>query len=654
MIEKVKLLLNNRINIYNTFYKKCIEYIDNNIDKFIKTHEMKHNMILEPIRLYIEDNLDDYICFIADLSAFDTAHVEMLKKECIYRDLTKISKKAHDNLLRQLYVIESDNLDNFFESDVLTKYYSNIDNITFFIVEKTNPLIDSIIHNKSLIKNNNSLHLFMGSETLYFLEKQNLDRFINYMRSKDNYVIKSVNMFKQVYYLCKKLMKTPDIYNRIMFFSGMVLHTLGTSYTSDADLIFWDQNMGSDDFNKLKLIFDKYGISDVFIYNNSTMNNYYGYYISNPVKHYHFLGMKISCIDSYLARLYKRAAPSSFVDLVMLDRINDIQIKPCYPVITFENEPINVYTQKYTDMKLKITQKYFKEWHNINYSFDEIKKIIMPCKNYPSDPPFIREIKPIDITHNIELAIYQISRELINEYLISINNETSNLLIIDDATEYPGFYFKNRTDLNILVIEPIESKISNLFVKMTRKYIEKHKIDDHNRFNILKSDIMESNNMHLMRKFNFLIFRFNIYLYMSQINILINNINKCTTVDTLIIILYIDGKYLENLIKSSDRYEEKDNGVTMFGVYEYDDMIDEVTNTHYKQIVIYLKETIRYGSGRVELLLKTQDILDAFGSDYYLVKDDIIINEKYMIENNMSDQQKRISKIFKYMILKKR
>ena len=381
LIENIINMLNIKNSPNNLFYKECINYITNplKINNFIETHEMTNNYILEPMRLYINSNINKYVCFIADISIFEKPIGNILKKESVYRNLNILSIKARNNLLRQLHVIETDKLDNFFENNVVTRYYSQIDKIVFFIIEKENKNIVNMIDNKNLIqiKKIVSLCLFMGDETLYFLEKQDLDRFINYMKSNNKYVIKSVNMFKKTYSLCKEL--DPDIYDRMIIFSGFVLHTLGTTYTSDADVIFWAQDMKIEDLENVKILFKRNNINDFFIYDRNsskTIDNL----IANPNKHYHFLGIKILCIEKHLTRLYENASPAAFVDLIMLNKINKIHIDPCYPTLSFKNEIFTVYTKQMIEKKLQTTQKYLKEWHNINYSLNELRELIKHIK----------------------------------------------------------------------------------------------------------------------------------------------------------------------------------------------------------------------------------------------------------------------------------
>jgi hypothetical protein len=164
-----------------------------------------------------------------------------------------------------------------------------------------------------------------------------------------------------------------------------------------------------------------------------------------------------------------------------------------------------------------------------------------------------------------------------------------------------------------------------------------------------------SHQMGIDISFKFLMFKFNICFMVNQIKNVIDNINQLCIRDHVILIMYIDGELVEKLIGKSDKFEFLDeNKIPIFGLYLYDDKLyyHDDTNQSIKdkkrQIVIYLRETLRYGYGVVEPLTKTQDILDAFSPNYELMIDDFIRGD------NLDTKQQKILEIFRYMILRKK
>ena len=112
IIEKIKIILNNKNKAYvSQYYINCIEYISNNknIDILKKTRNIENKYILEPLRLFLEEAFYNYEYLIIDKSLLN----EDIRNVCLIRDLSEITEKTRNNLLRQLYVIETNNLDNF-------------------------------------------------------------------------------------------------------------------------------------------------------------------------------------------------------------------------------------------------------------------------------------------------------------------------------------------------------------------------------------------------------------------------------------------------------------------------------------------------------------------------------------------------------------
>lgn len=636
IIKYTKDLLADKYKTFDTrFYKECIEYLDNDshIEQFIESHNIDNKYLLEPLKLYIWSKFDSFNCYLADASILDN---KMIKDNCIYRDLSIINEKTKSNLLRQLYVIETDNLNNFFKDSL--EYYAHIDNIVFVISE-------NMIDNDKIIKltKKSSLNLFMGTEVLYFLEKQDLDRFIGYMKNDNKYVVNAVNMFKTIYELFKLLEKTNErLYCRLIIFSGLILQSLGTSYTKDADIILWAKNMEENNVDKAKEMLNNYKEIDLLIYDNSHFNlEHFGNMLTDPDKHYYFLGIKMTRIFTFLRRTYTRPYPASFVDIIMLDKINNIKIPACFPILaSVSNSKIVIYTKKTIYEYLNKVQILLKEWHNIDYGIDKLKKIIRSCKNYPNDPPFHETIKEDTFTFPIENILDDSIYILINKYF----NVDKNLLVIDDAKEYPKYYPKNNN--MITVIEPAGSDISKLFMQMTKEKNKKN-------YQMFISDFTSDTFITLEHKYSSLLFKYNIHSIINHMDIVHMNINKYCTNDLTIMIIYLDGTYVDMAISKTGKYEILDDNKLKFGIYRFDDYYD-LKNNKYKQVVVYLKDTLRYAYGIVEKVIVQQDIINAFGSDYQIINDDRLINiVPDELLNELSEQQKSITSIFRYMILKK-
>lgn len=673
IIEATKNTIIDKIKTFDTtFYRECVEVLSDpkTIRDLTETRIIKEKHILESIKIHIELNFDDYICFIADRSVLDDqTKGKIIKHNVLMRDLGNLSEKVLHNLLRQFHCLEIDNLDGLLEDNVLDRY-REITHMVMCIGSNTdnrfnmNIVMDGIEFFQ--IKNKASLGLFLGIEVHKFLALQDLDRFVTYTKSTDVRVKKSVDRFKQMYRIHNLLRATNKQYilDRIMLFSGFVLHSLGTSYTEDADIMYSAKDQTKREIEDIKHFFDGYDGIDLFVYDENDSNvDYIDNLMTDPEKHYYFMGIKILCIKSYLRRLYQRASPSSFVDLIMLNKINGIKITPCFPVITVDEKNMIVYTKKTIEKKLHTVQKYFKEWHNIDYPMTEIKGMIKRCQNYPNDPPFYRSFRSDPMTQHIEYLIHRVILNIMNKYFIQ-NNDPKYVLIVDDAKEYPKYYPAKKSNMNVTVIEPDDSKSSPIFIKMSEA--RKHK---NSSYKMIQGDVRRTNEFnkfpHIANKFSYILFKFNIHNMMNQIDNVIQNLNTYSDSKSVIVICYVDGDVVNRLIGAKDRFEILDDDqMTVFGLYKYDDQIylDENTSeqkaTRYNQFVLYLRETLRYGHGVVERILTTQNIMDTFGAEYKMIKDDQMINfddpEIHHIKSNLSDVQCTIAEVFRYMILQRK
>lgn len=544
---------NKKLKLDTNFYKKCEEVLNDSTEN-LDSRLFENRYFVESLRLFMLDNFDKFYFYLADSINFD------LNEKYLIRDLN-FDHSTRYNLLKQLHVLETNNLDTFLldlpDSYNLCKY---------FIISDHDLNLDFKLTNKL------SLNLFLCTN-YEFLKHQNVDRFAQYLQSTDPYVVKSVNMFKDIHTLFNKIRTTDsDTYDRLMLFSGFVLHTLGTTYTSDADTMYLAKDLPKSKIDEINELFDSNEKIECFVYTESDDNiDYISELFTDPDKHYYFLGLKIIGIKNHIKRLYRRASPSSFVDLIMLNKINNIEVQPCIPPITIDENNVTVYDKKQTLTKLLTTQKYFKSWHNLNYSIDELKKLIPRCQNYPNDPPFYRSIKIDPVTIKIDYILHSTVRKLMNKHL-----KKGSLLLIDDAKEYPRF---SKLSTDSLIIEPIDAPLSESFLELEKKN------------NKSRIKLVDYKNLDIDRSFDNVLINYSLSLLDT------NNLEKTLkriNADSILII-HIDNEVVKKILEKANRYELFDsNNKTIVGVYRYDE-----------KIIVYLRETLRFGSGKIETILNT-------------------------------------------------
>lgn len=612
LTSKLLEFMKQRVQKFDTsFYKKCIDVLE----ILLKTNqelpsqsEKKDSDIyfFEPLRLFLVQEFDNYYCYVSDHQISEN-NIKVQRK-------LNLSDNAIKNLLRQFNAIELNNMDA-----LVSDNYPDLDKIIFIISEIE--LNDSKIIR---IRSKDSLGLFLGYEVLRVIEHQDMQRFIGYIENEKGKkdISESNQMFKEMYGMYKSL--DQDQKDRSIFFSGFVLHALGTTYTSDADMIYWAKNDSESDIKKVERIFSKYHKLDYFVHTDERNDiDMTGDILTDPRKHFYFMGMKIVGINIHLQRLYYRASPAAFVDMYMLNKINKFNIKPCFPLMTLRDDPPIIFTKSLIEKKLRTVKKYLREWHGINLPNKKISKIFKKCKNYPNDPPFHKQLSYDANTQYIEINHQTAILLLMGEYF----KRNEDLLIIDNVKEMADYGKKTK----ILFIGPDKERIDELKannknenVMFLNKNISMKWDEKHGRYsNIL---IKHSTNEIFSNKDNF-----------------VNNILSVDDINTVIIIIYLDGVLINEVMKDDDMYQIKDQDQTLlFGIYKYDK----------QNVVIYLKDSQDYYSGRIERIVQLDEIKKIFDQmDYTMVQESTL--HAVTNDDKMNKMQKNISEFFRYVVFRK-
>lgn len=226
--------------------------------------------------------------------------------------------------------------------------------------------------------------IFLGIETLYFLEHQNTTRYRALM--KDPKAAKSNAMFNDFF---KNHNSYPE---NSLIISGSTLHAYGTTYTSDIDMFIINA-----DRPKMPEQVEYYSFQDGQLvhpadisagrveYWTKTWPNTFGAenletVLHDPRFHFTFLGAKFMSIKGTIQRLISRAAPAAYVDLIMLKKMNNIDPGPlCVPSSSLRKGTLKIYDTMSLRRLYQTMSKFFREWHGINMSEHDLSKMIKRC-----------------------------------------------------------------------------------------------------------------------------------------------------------------------------------------------------------------------------------------------------------------------------------
>lgn len=646
----IKSVQNKNEEIETAFYKECINVLENLKNKKIYRIE-ENKYILESVRIHVTANLEKYNIFVGGDEPTSTM---------IFRKLS-ISEKGKNNLLKQINALENNSV-----NDICLSNKFQFDYLYCIISEKKSDLSDKYVKLKN---KRDSLKLLLGIETLSFLEHQDLDRFCNYLKSNDPKIKRSTTMFNDFYHFYKEL--DEDTQYRMMIFSGYVLHSLGTTYTADTDIIYYGEGESVDKIRQIKEMLDKnsdyeYSIiydksviqreesrSYVYLWMSYLWPNIIGVssikeVLVDPEYHLYFFGIKMINVQMTIERLILRASPSSFVDLIMLDEINGYKSEPCFPNVCVRQGKVLVCTDEYIRQKLLTIQKYFKEWHGLDRSLDELSLKIKRCAELPHHI-YKKEPERNEYTTGIGRYHNTVMRHYIGKYL-----RTDKLLDIGAGPLRNLSFYNNIGIKKLIAIEPSAESIA----EGLEKYNEMNPTIHVKMIEGYGDEIWRNNPnynaVEINKPYQSILFKFTIHYMIKNLENVLRNIQDVQNDNTTIIISCLDGNRVEQkLNKYRGKYEVFIGDEPIYGVYNFEEKTDDL-----KKILIYFKGIYGVEQGSIEYLVDVQNLIKKFESIGYKV----ILNKFFTevddpglvkIKNRLNYQQKLVSELHKIIVLRR-
>ena len=378
----------NKISIYDK--EIIMRYIESSI---------KYNMIISPVKL---DNYD------------------------IFYEMTNLSNNQIIGIIFQLEMQKNEIKKYDYYRNIANKFN---DTIYCYYIDKTKHIINNNI--QYIINDYNGIReitqILFNELSLEVLNISRLDRIIN---KKTYNTIFNHLIYKRFLY---SKINTLDQIN-FMLFSCSILFTLGTTVCKDIDLLVYHKN---------KSIAMDYTINNYFIENKFSLIDFHmkGYgewsddgkkqYLDDwflkewpnlygskdmestffdPKFHYYFMGMKVISYKADIMRRVKRNRATAYTDLIMLDYLNGIIVKP----FKLEREYWQNNKQLfYSDIDLEyMIQKILKNiirWHKLLIPANRIYNYIL----WPDDFSLNKD-QLNNIDNNIKKWINHTSSKIIN------------------------------------------------------------------------------------------------------------------------------------------------------------------------------------------------------------------------------------------------
>ena len=631
-ISELVNIVSNRNKTFRTlFHKTCLEHLN----KFESTHkiheipEWNHSIsgryLVEAVKLYMTENYNKYRFYLC----------KVLIPGTIYRKIT-LTDNGKRNLFKQIHIIKSKSIDSVL-SDEYMEYYQKFESDSMIFVASENILSDTEFEVE--LDDIKSVLLFLGIETFDMLNHQNMDGFISYFKSKKRGYSNSVNHYYELFEAQKEF--DNETRERIIIFSGFTLQILGAIYTSDIDIIYYNDSDDNSRKHRIKNMFNRHGIFDYKIIDNDYKNIHNVLNImSDPAEYFYFLGYKVMSVGQVMQRAYMRSAPSSYVDLIRLNMKNGYKIDLCLPNIVMMYDKVTVNDVDGKVLFIKTMQKKLSDWYSMNIESDVLDKMIRTC-NDPNHESMITVGINEPILEQVGKVMFGSNTSIISEYF-----DKSNVIIFGSNKLRDLKIYDSHGTNCITVIET--SKDQTVFVeeKVSRKKTTHDiKIDI---LNISESDVWNKQTHEIIfnsKPYNNMMFDNTVHMYYDNYERLVKNISSVDSRTTVIAITFIDGDKVDKILKNANRYEIKNNKTILFGIYRFNDGTKN-------KIAVYINGANNYDKGLVQVITKSDDLIKLFQSiDYKPVRNSNMLSMSKLTD--LPPQCREICSMFRVIIFRK-
>ena len=573
-----------------------------------------------------------------------------------YRKL-KLNEKQFNNIINQRYGLENNDFKICKKLDSNNKYPIDLYIIIIHNFNTSNHMLK--MKEEDFINIELALVL-LGIESLYFLNHQNLDNYCSdIILNNSAELLNNLKIFKNI------LNKIPWIErDRIIIFSGLIYHFLGTLYTKDIDInILCNTNEQKEKYIEY---FKDSNIDIVFLVKDSVINPIHEwlYYklpqirnidsiyttLINPKYHFYFMGIK--CIDiltNFQSSTNRRANAVSINDTILLKKINNIDFYNIFCIKNFRRRSKDnprIFTDTVIYSMFNNVINIMKKWWNIDINIDYLKSHFHKC-----------DILFKDIDYNYIKYCNKYTKKLLkyNEKFIEsiIYNYIKNKTIYDIGFNRMT-YLKLYCTSSVKYIYGIDTSIYNInyVSKKLEKYNKKNNLINEEKYNLIKE---EKYNLIKEIKYNLINGLFTdkeintkkvdviLLLYsiqnITQFDLFIKNILNISKSGTIIIITYINGQKIYNELIKNNKIEITYKDKLYWGVYPFNDK-------SLTKVLFYMRDIIKYDIGIEENLVYPNMLINLF-------KDFNLIKQISFLESNIFSMLKPFQKeiLFYYELL---
>lgn len=619
------------------FLEKTIEYFEELPDIIYKLTD--NAKLLAGVRIHLL--YKKYHIYLLDYLIEDKCSREL-----------KLSQKAANNLINQFDGIKRNSMIicNKLTTDKLHVYLTISENI----IEHEDELVTEMW-----------LPL-IGIHSLYFLEHQNLDHYCSM-----NVINNTKPILDTLEKVLKKVKSFDNLYrDRFLIFSGLIAHFFGAIYTADIDAIIIGKN--NEDVNKYKSKIEYIDeiastVPDEYDTNNSYKEKFFKYILPqlgnaeniyeiliNPEQHFYFNGFKCLNLFTNLKREISRSHPFSFLDFIMLKKMNNIdKIQDfCLKNIIIRQGQARIINDK-NDIPAfyKIVIKYLKLWYNLDVENSHKKTMNFFNKNVIKCTKKYGTIyRPSDILYKDPLIKKEtiLHRKILQNYIYEYGKKLNSLLDVGSGKLLDSKIYIKMNIKEMYGIEPSKESL-----QIARETVSKLKKQGY-KINFKLFHGFGDQPFPFKKQFDIITFIFTIHYMISNLDKVIENINNSSKTGTKIIITCINGMKLLNELKKNDKYEIRHNNDIMWGVYKYNDSL----NIKLPKVLFFMKDVYGLENGSEEHVVNIEDLITNFSKNNIKLELrktflDEYNQHKYKYDKEIEDFQKKILDVHEILIFNK-
>lgn len=651
---------------------------------------MLKNEIINDVNKYLEiNNLDFYLDIVAKLNYYPEIikeivddpylleairiHIEISNKWKIsYTDkkydnypyrMIQITKNQNINIINQINALNNNSLNNIY--DIKDDMYDNTTTMIRYFVFHNDNIDNYIIQGKEIY---GIINIALGINIFNFLKYQRLDFFHEFINNENIKIKKSISNLSEYYKKNKSI--NFSLKDKIICMSGLIKTILGLTYSNKNELNVILNTENENYLKKISKYFLDYDNKLIIISNDKIYNisndkneiklspieknkkwimqeypniigskNIYDIF-SNPLYHFHFMGIKFVSLDGYIKKLILKASCKSYVDLIAMKNIININFEGlCIPYFNAKNGSYIIY-DKYSKRKMyNCVMNKYEEKYNNKITIKNIKKILPMCSEDIYNAYSSKISQEILKKHHREIKKMYIEKYCKDiDVLIDVGSGKMNDLELWEKMNIKKIY----------VIEPNEQYIEEAMKKTNKSHNNVEII-----FNNTPGDI-NWNKINIDETANCITLMFSMQYISHNLNILINNFNNFTQTGSYIIMFLMNGNkihkhFRENKGKDIAYYKNNEPYFVIHPFYELNEKIPLNGD-----ILVYMKDIRTINRGNIENIVDVQKIIDEMTkNEFELVENKYLGEIKSTYYENIDPLLIDVSNFFNVLIFTK-